>query len=193
MRNNNALDKIDIRIMEELSQNPRSTLTDLATNTKISRPTITTHIKNLIDSGLLIYEAGLSLRTLDFVTALVALEVKNEQTRIDTEDCLSHCPRVKHIFRTPGKANIHAFCWGEDDHTLTAIINTFRSMPDTEVISTLYLGHPIFGDYIIDLSKEISKETPCRKILCKECQTYLNGDCLGCPSTVDYKGPLRVV
>jgi DNA-binding Lrp family transcriptional regulator len=192
MRSNHKLDKTDIKIIQELSQNPQSTLTDIAANTKISRPTITTHLKTLSDSGFLIYEAGLSLKNMGFLTALVALEVKQEQSRIATESYLSHCPRVTHLFRTPGKANLHVFCWGENDRTLTATINTFRNMPNTEVISTLYLGQPIFGDCIIDISKEMSKESPCGKLICSECRTYINGDCLGCPSTEDYKGPLKV-
>lgn len=191
MRNDQKLDKTDIKILEELSDNPQSTLTDLAANTKISRPTITTHLKNLDDSGFLIYEAGLSLVNLDFVTALVALEIKQEQSRIAAEDYLSHCPRVKHIFRTRGKANLHVFCWGEDDHTLTATIDTFRNMPNTEIISTLFLGRPVVGDCVLNISKERSKESPCGKLICSECRTYKNGDCLGCPSTGDYKGPLK--
>jgi len=190
MVNKQKLDKIDIKIIEEISKNPRLTLTNLSTNTNISRPTLTTHLKDLSDSGLLIYEAGLSLKTLGFVTALVALEVKQEQSRIATENYLIHCPRVKYIFRTPGKANLHVICWGEENSTLIATINTFRNMPNTEVVSTLSLGTPIFGDYII-IPKQRSKDNPCGN-LCYECNTYLNGSCLGCPSTEAYKGPLRV-
>ena len=191
MRNNQKLDKIDIKILEELSENPQSTLTNIASNTKISRPTITTHLKDLSDSGLLLYKAGPSLKNMNFVTALVALEVKGEQSRLDTEKYISYCPRVMNIFRTPGKANLHVFCWGEDENTLTATIETFRNMPSTEVISTLNLGHLVSGDFTIDLSKEKNKDSPCGKLICSECQTYQAGDCFGCPSTKDYKGPLR--
>ncbi len=191
MRSNKKLDKIDLQIIKELNKNPQLTLTDISTKTKISRPTITTHLKELNDSGLLLNQIGLSLKNMDFVTALVALEVKHEQSRMNSEKYLSECPRVKMIFRTPGKANLHVLCWGENESTLTATVDDFRNMPDTDVVSILYLGHPIYGDFVLDFSKEISQESPCGKLICKECKTFELGDCLGCPATPDYKGPLK--
>ena len=191
MLNKYKLNKIDIKILEELSRNPNSTLTELASNTKISRPTITTHLKDLGDSEILIYKTGLSLRKMDFTTALVALEVKGEQSRSDIEGYLSHCPRVMNLFRTSGKSNLQVFCWGENEHTLASTIEDFRNLPGTEVVSSLFLGHPVSGDFVIDLSKEKSCKSPCGKIISTECQAYLRGDCFGCPGTVDYRGPLK--
>jgi len=193
MRSNKKLDKIDLKILKELNKNPQSTLTDLAAKISISRPTITTHLKELNDSGLLLVQTGLSLKNMAFVTALVALEVKHEQSRINSEKYLSECPRVKMIFRTPGKANLQVLCWGEDEGTLYATIDDFRNMPDTDVVSILYLGHPIYGDFVLDFSKEISEESPCGKLICKECKTFIKGECMGCPATRDYVGPLKAI
>lgn len=188
MRSNQKLDKTDIKIIEELSNNPKSSLTDLAANTKISRPTVNTHLKSLSDSGLLLYKTGLSLKNMDFAVALVGLEAKHEQSHSQTEEYLSHCPRVLLIFRTSGKANLHVFVWGENDHTLRSTIEDFRNLPGTEVISTEFLGQPVYGDYIIDLSKEKSDKSPCGKVIHVECESYQNGECMGCPATRDYKG-----
>jgi DNA-binding Lrp family transcriptional regulator len=191
MRSPKKLDTIDLRILKELNKNPQSTLTDIASKTSISRPTITSHLKDLNESGMLLYQAGPSLRAMSFVTALVALEVKHEDSRRNSEKYLSECPRVKMIFRTTGKANLQVLCWGEDEGTLYATIDDFRNMPDTDVVSILYLGRPIYGDLVLDFSKEISEESPCGKLICKECKTYEKGDCMGCPATPDYIGPLK--
>ena len=192
MSTGSKIDKTDAKIIMELAENPRSTLTDLASKTKISRPTITTHLNSLIDSGLLLYQTGLSMRNLDFVTALVGIEVKSEEARIKAEKCLSCCPRVLNIFRTVGKANLHIYAWGEDEHTLTSTIESFRNLPHSDIISTTYLGHPIHGDFVIKIPGKKNTESPCGKQICTKCQTYLNGNCSGCPATNDYIGPLNV-
>jgi len=193
MRTQKKLNKIDLKIIKELNRNPQSTLTDLAEKTGISRPTITTHLKDLNDEGLLLTQAGVSLRNMNFVTAVVGLEVKPEQSRIDSEKYLSECPRVKMIYRTQGKANLHVLCWGENEDTLMATIDDFRNMPNTDLISIMYLGHPVYGDFVLDFSKQISKESPCGKVVCKECKSFQNDECLGCPATLDYKGPLQFI
>ena len=137
MSNGLKIDKTDAKIIVELSENPRSTLTDLSNKTKLSRPTITTHLSTLLDSGLLIYKTGLSMKNLDFLSALVGIEVKGEANKIHAEKGLSRCPRVLNVFRTSGKANIHVYLWGEDEHTLNSTIDCFRNLPNIDIISTL--------------------------------------------------------
>ena len=191
MSNGSRIDKTDAKIVAVLSENHRCTLTDLSKKTGISRPTITTHLNELIGSGLLNYSSGFSLRNIDFPSALVGIEVKGESNRFIAEKSLSRCPRVLNLFRTSGKANIHVLVWGEDEHTLTSNIECFRNLPNIEIISTLFLGHPIHGDFTVKIPTEKHIESPCGKLICNDCQTYKNGNCAGCPATADYRGPLK--
>jgi len=187
MRNGAELDKIDMRILVELSHNPRITLTELSENTKISRPTISTHLKNLTDSGLIMNETGLSLRNLNFVTALVSIEAKQENESTTAEKFLRSCPRVKCLFRTPGKANLTVLVWGENTNTLNSTIESFRDLSNVEIVDIDYLGTPIHGDLGVGVFDK-RDTAPCKED-CSRCPNYKNKLCVGCPATIYYKGP----
>ena len=182
-------DKLDLKILYELQKDGRTSITEIAEKVGSSRPTVTSRVKQLLESRSIIIEAGLNLTEAGYKMACVGLEVRNEDTRRKVEQVLKSCPRVLNIFRTPEKANIHIAVWGEEDQTINSTIESFRDLHDVEIVYTHYLGTPIHGDIGIKVTPANSEETPCGKI-CSECHRYENKWCLGCPITVDYVSPI---
>ncbi len=144
------LDKLDLKILCELQKDGRISKSKLSRNVGASRPTVRNRLKRLTNERLVIIKGGLNLRELKFKMAWVGLEVRTENTRVEVEQMLKGCPRVLNIFRTPEKANIQITVWGDDDHTINSTIESFRDIPNVDIIHTHYLGTPIHGDITIN-------------------------------------------
>jgi len=196
LKRGTRIDEIGFKIINELSNNPRMTINELSKKTKISRPTVTARLKALTDAGLFDCEAGLSLKNLGFVTAIVSLEAKREQDRISAEEHLAECPRVHSIFRSPSKANIQCLVWAENDHTLTSCIGSLRNLEGVNIVSVDYLGTPTKGDIIIKAPHPQPGRVMCKthhyEHPVEQCQEYVNGLCMGCPATRNYRYTLMM-
>ncbi len=177
-----------MRIVGELQKDGRATITDLAEKVGYSRPAVANRLKRLIDDEFVVVRGGLNLRKFGFKVACVGLEVKSDDARRKVEQYMKGCPRVLNIFRTPEKANINLGIWGEDDQTINSTIESFRDIPDVEIVYTHYLGTPIHGDLAVYVHPSEGSEAPCGKV-CKGCHRYEMGWCIGCPATSDYKKP----
>jgi Lrp/AsnC family leucine-responsive transcriptional regulator len=183
------LDLLDLKIIRELQQDSRISITELSQRVSASRPTVSSRLKRLRDEKIALINGGLNINKFGFKIVCVGLEVKNNESRIKVEGYLKACPRVLNIFRTPGKANLHLSVWGENDQTLNSTIESFRDFPDVEIVYTYYVGTPIHGNIAIPITVDLENKTPCDAD-CEKCYRYTNDRCLGCPSTAYYKNPL---
>ena len=183
------LDHLDLNIISQLNKDGRISITELAKKVKSTRLTVSKRLQRLINQELIIVGGGLNLKKLGFKVANVGLEMKSEPSRIKTETILKDCPRVLAIYRTPGKANVHLTIWGEDEQTIKSTIESFRDLPNVDIIYIRYLGTPIHGNIIINVAFGNKDETPCGK-KCTECYKFENAWCFGCPTSKHYKNPL---
>ncbi len=183
------LDSLDFRIIRELTTDGRISITDLADKVQSSRPTVTNRLNRMKDLGLLDVVGGLNFINLGFKMATVGLEVTTEESRKETIETLSRCPRVQTIFRSPKKANIEIGVWGENDQTINSTIESFRDIPNVDIIDINYLGAPIKGNIILRLDPKGLDVAPCGMV-CANCHRYQNDWCHGCPDSKDYKNPL---
>lgn len=183
----NRLDQLDLSIIRQLQFNGRSTLSEIAKKVKSSRQTVQIRLKRLLEEGLLIIKGTLDFQKLGFKVATVGLEVKTEESRKIVEEYLANCPRVLNIFRTAEKANIHLSMWGEDDQTINSTIESFRDLPNVDIIDIRYLGTPIHGSISMNLITTQKTKTPCGQV-CSDCTRYSDW-CTGCPVSLDYKLP----
>jgi hypothetical protein len=102
-----------------------------------------------------------------------------------------NCPYFANGFSISGKHNLCLFFVSESIATLEAIINGHirpnKSVTDVDfniVIATE-------KDFIVTaiLTPEISDTPPCGILIqCKNCSSFKEGKCLGCPATGIYKG-----
>jgi len=183
-----TLDNLDLKIIHQLQKDGRISATELAKEVKSTRPTVTNRLKEMIKKELVIVKGGINLSKFGFKLGSVGLEVKKIAERRKVENYLKNCPRVLNMFRIPEKANYHIIIWGEDDATVNSTIESFRDFANVDIIYTHYLGTPIHGDIIIDVSQNDNETTPCG-MKCIECYKFINSWCTGCPSQKDYKSP----
>jgi DNA-binding Lrp family transcriptional regulator len=183
------LDSLDFKILRELTEDGRISITDLANKVMSSRPTVTNRLNRMKEMGLLNIMGGLNFMNLGYKMATVGLEVKTEPRRTEALETLRRCPRVQTIFRSPKKANIELGVWGENDQTINSTIESFRDITDVEIIDINYLGSPIHGNVTLRLNPGNLDVTPCGQV-CSKCQRYQNDWCHGCPDSKDYKNPL---
>jgi len=183
------LDSLDFKILRELTTDGRMSITDLANKAQSSRPTVTNRLNRMQELGLLNVVGGLNFQNLGYKMATVGLEVTTEESRKKTIEILSKCPRVQTIFRSPKKANIEIGVWGENDQTINSAIDSFRDIPNLDIVDINYLGAPIKGSIILRLDPKGLDVTPCGRI-CADCPRYQNDWCNGCPDSRDYKNPL---
>jgi Lrp/AsnC family leucine-responsive transcriptional regulator len=183
------LDSLDFKILRELTTDGRISITDLSIKAQSSRPTVTNRLKRMRELGLLNVVGGLNFIRLGYKMAVVGLEVKTEESRKEAIEILSKCPRVQTIFRSPKKANIEIVVWGENDQTINSTVESFRDLPNVEIVNINYLGAPIKGDLILRLDLKGLDETPCG-LVCADCHRFQNDWCHGCPDSKDYKNPL---
>ncbi len=183
------LDSLDLRILEELKNDGRMSITDLAKQVNSSRPTVTNRLERLRKEGIMKFSAGLDLRNLGLKMALVSIEVSGDKNRKKFLEVMSQCPRVQTIFRTPDVANVQVGVWGEDESALKSCIESFRDLPDVRIVDTKYLGTPIHGNVTIGVQLGDYKIAPCGN-KCTMCSRYENEWCPGCPMTLYYRNPL---
>ena len=188
----NMADKIDIldlKIINQLQKDGRMSITEIAEKVGSSRPTTTNRLKKLIDNNLVTVKGGLNMCKFGYKMACIGLEVTNRQTLNEIEETMKCCPRVMNIYRTTEKANLHVTLWGEDDQSVNSTIESYRGVPNVNVVYAHYLGTPIHGDVAINLCSNGSDELPCGKENCN-CHRYESGWCLGCPVSSKYKNPI---
>ena len=184
------LDKVDLRIIDSLIKDARKTITQIAKDAGISRPTAINRLKKLRESSSVILGARVNVTKLGFKLALVALKTKTVDAREKPEKNLAICPRVLMLIQSSGNPNYLALLYSENTETLLSVIECFKSFAGVDVVSWHRSKPPILPE-TLDLKVFPTKYelAPCGK-KCGECSCYQNLECLGCPAVIEYKGPL---
>jgi len=182
------LDEKDLKIINSLREDARKTVTQLAKETGLSRPTVTSRLDNMKKQNTLLISAGINIRELGFPTAYVALETKGVDLRQKVERTLFRCPRVLTIQRPVERANLLVFLFGEDQKTLRSTIECFQGFSGSDFLYVHYSEPPLYPEHFpIRVFPEKSDTTPCEK-KCVDCINYKNDQCVGCPTVTEYKG-----
>lgn len=180
------LDKKDLTIIGLYCQNPDITQEKIAKELGISQPSVMARVKRLRNIGALVWQVGLNL----FKTGLHIAKV--DVTTTNTTKILrmfQECPYFLNGFITSGKNNLCLFFVAENIATLEAIIDNHlrinKDVQDVEfniVISSA-------NDLIISLRlyKKTGRQACGANVECKNCPSYEDGGCLGCPITGQYK------
>jgi len=184
------LDAVDLKILNSLAKDTRKTVTQIAIEVEISRPTVMKRLKKLTESNVLDLGGKVNVTKLQFKLGQMALKAKSPDAKQQLEKRLVNCPRVLFLMETSGNPHYLALLYGEDTETLVSTVESFKSFSGTEVVSWHRSKPPLkmeAFDLRIFLKK--SKLAPCGK-RCSDCYSYQNSECLGCPAVTEYKGPL---
>jgi len=182
------LDDVDRKIMSLLSQNPEVSQVELAKQLKISQPAVSFRIRRLEEKGALAHMVGTDVKKTQLFLANLDVATNNVEEFLET---IERCPICINSFLTSGKNNLTVMLVGENIRSIMSCVDShLRQNPlvkDTELDLIVTPVRP----FVIPIGPGISKQmtTPCGAD-CGSCTLYTSDRCLGCPSTVHYKGDL---
>jgi DNA-binding Lrp family transcriptional regulator len=122
------LSKRDVDIISALMTDGRKSVTQLAKETQLSRPTVTNRLDKLLKSKVISVDPGLNLRKLECPTATVSVETEGVEQRRKIEKTLARCPRVIMMLRLAEKANLMVTLYGEDQDSLRSTIESIGGL-----------------------------------------------------------------
>jgi Lrp/AsnC family leucine-responsive transcriptional regulator len=183
------LDAIDLKIIKSLTQNCRKSTSQIAKEARISRPTVIARLRALTENRVIDFSARVNLRALGLKLALVTYQIDETQPKQDVLAKVKNCPRVLQLFRMVNSSIYTALIFAENTETKLSAIECLRSVLNAKTISSQRVK-PVLGEtFDLKIFLEKCELTPCGK-KCGICSNYEESECVGCPATKYYKGPI---
>jgi DNA-binding Lrp family transcriptional regulator len=189
------LDDVDRKIISQLQLNGRTTLEELAKNTGFTSMGIKKRMQRLTRQGIINVSALLNPASLRLSPAVVMLEMESAEATQNLLNRFKDCPRVIHIFKAIGGYNLIALVIAEDQDTLESISTEKCSLRSGGGIrrSEFYpIGDIHFSPFLPireNLTHKGKTTAPCN-VDCRPCARYQTRKCVGCPTTIHYRGTL---
>jgi DNA-binding Lrp family transcriptional regulator len=159
------IDDIDKNIIELIQKEPTLTHTEIAKKVNRSQPTIGMRIKKLESSGVLKFQAGINLKTMNLILARVEIQTLKPQEILDF---VKKCPYILNAFRLSGTSNISILLVSNHLSHLDKLVNHhFRSNPDITSVQ-MDIITDIVNDFVLPFSFNFNK-----------CGNTENGECCG--------------
>ncbi|MBY9015389.1 MAG: winged helix-turn-helix transcriptional regulator [Candidatus Lokiarchaeota archaeon] len=96
------IDEVDKNIIEIIQKEPMLTHTEIAKKVNRSQPTIGMRIRKLEKSGVLKFQAGINVKTMDLLLARVEIQTLNPDKIVNL---VKNCPYMLNAFRLSGASN----------------------------------------------------------------------------------------
>jgi DNA-binding Lrp family transcriptional regulator len=190
------MDKIDWKLIMQLRSDGRKTFKELGETIGFTSLGAKKRIEKLLKKNLIHISALVNTDALDLRLALILLEIESAETMRNIIDRYSKCPRVINFFTTIGGYNLIALVMAENQATLESESMEKCALRSGEGIrrSEFYLigrvHHYPFLPLKADALKEKGDITPCG-VQCKDCPSFQDEKCVGCPALSYYRGPLE--
>ena len=191
------MDKIDWKLIKQLRSDGRKTYKELGEAIGFTSLGAKKRIAKLLKKNIIHISALVNTDALDLRLALILLEIESAETMRKIIDRYSKCPRVINFFTTMGGYNLIALVMAEDQATLESESMEKCALRSGEGIrrSEFYLigrvHHYPFLPLKTDTLKEKGDITPCG-VQCKDCPSFQDEKCVGCPALSYYRGPLEL-
>ena len=189
------MDEIDKKIFAQLQTDGRTTVRDLAKIIGFTSMGTKKRLDKLIEKGTIKISALINPSEFKLHPAIVMLEVENAEAMQNLLDRFKECPRVIQIFKTMGGYNLIALVVAETPETLESISMEKCSLRSCQGIrrSEFYpISDTYFSPFLQireNLAHKENSVSPCN-VNCETCNRYQNEKCVGCPTTVHYRGTL---
>ena len=189
------LDEIDKEIIAHLQKDGRTKLNEIAKSVGFTSMGVKKRLEKLVRTGKIRVSALINPDALKLYPAIVMLEMESSEAMQKLLDRFRECPRVIKIFKTMGGYNLIAIVVAETKETLESISMEKCSLRCSQGIrrSEFYpISDTYFSPFLQireNLAHKTRKASPCN-VDCNPCDRYENQKCVGCPSTVNYKGSL---
>jgi len=137
------IDEIDKSIIELIQKEPTLTHTEIAKRVDRSQPTIGMRIRKLEKAGVLKFQAGINVKTMDLILARVEIQTLEPN---ETIELVKRCPYMLNAFRLSGTFNLSVLVIGSKlAHIDEMVNNHFRKNPN---VSSVYM------DIITDVTND---------------------------------------
>ena len=189
------MDDVDRKIISQLQLDGRATLERLAESVGFTGMGVKKRLRKLMGQNAIRVSASLNPFFFKLFPAIVLLEMESGEAVQRLVERFRDCPRVVYIFKTIGGFNLVALVVAEDRDTLESISVEKCSLRSSAGIrrSEFYpIGDVYFSPFLPVrefLAHKGRRVAPC-DVDCESCVRYVNGRCVGCPSTVYYRGSL---
>jgi len=122
------IDELDKSIIELIQKDPMLTHTEIAKQVNRSQPTIGVRIRKLEKAGVLKFQAGINLKSMDLLLARVEIQTL---TPDETLKLVKNCPHMLNAFRLSGTSNLSILIVSNKLTHLDEIVNHhFRKDPN---------------------------------------------------------------
>lgn len=182
------LDKKDRTIISLYAKDPNVSQEDIARVINLSQPSVAMRIKKLKESGALETQTGINPLKMGLYMAKVDV-ASNNPTEILR--MFKNCPYFANGFSISGKHNLCLLFVSESIATLEAIVNGHirPNKSVTDVDFNIVIASE--KDFVVPsiLTPDITETPPCGVLIqCRNCESFKDGKCLGCPATGQYEG-----
>jgi len=184
----NAIDDVDKKILCLLSNDPQMSQAGISERLKISQPAVSARIRKLEEKGILARQVGTDVKKAQLFLAKVDITTNQVEQFLKS---VENCPLYLNCFLTSGTHNMTCFLMGEDMRSVMSCVDSrFRQNEAIKSMECDLVMSPT-RPLIVPLkpSMEKKKVNPCGKD-CSACAFYTSERCLGCPSSIYYKGKI---
>ena len=189
------MDDIDRKIISQLQVDARTTLEELAQITGFTNVGVKKRLSKLLHQGAIRNQALMNPAAFGLIPAMILLEMKDAESMQNVMKRFKDCPRVVHIFKTIGGYNLIALVIAENKDTLESISVekcSLRSSPGIRRSEFYPITDNEFSQFLQIreyLTHKGKDKAPCN-VDCSTCTRYETKKCVGCPTTLHYRGTL---
>jgi len=140
------MDEIDKNIIELIQREPMLTHTEIAKRVDRSQPTIGMRIRKLEKAGVLKFQAGINVKTMDLILARVEIQTLEPN---ETIELVKRCPYMLNAFRLSGTFNLSVLVIGSKLAYIDEMVNNhFRKNPS---VSSVYMDiiSDVTNDFVL--------------------------------------------
>ena len=189
------LDKINLEIFKNLSVEGKINYSKIGKEFGVSHVSIKNRYENLLKRNIIKPTILVNFSALNFKLAILLLELETAGLQ-KMKDLYSKCPRALFSFNLMGEYNHLLVFFGEDLETVETMFNSCM-LQDLGIVrkSNMVIFGKLKEDLFLPLSfsqlDQTNKISPCGSC-CKLCNYYIQEQCIGCPASKYYKGPLKL-
>lgn len=188
------MDEKDKKMITQLQADGRTTLQDIAKNIGLTSMGTKKRLEKLLKNRAIKISALINPNALELHPAIVMLEMESAEAMQNLLERFQDCPRVIQIFKTMGGYNLIAIVVAETQETLESISMEKCSLRCSKGIrrSEFYPISETYFSPFLQIRENLAqkeKKPPCN-VDCDPCNRYENKKCVGCPTTVNYRGTL---
>jgi Lrp/AsnC family transcriptional regulator for asnA, asnC and gidA len=190
------LDEIDWKIIKHLQRDGRKSFRDLGKAIGYTGLGAKKRVEKLLDKDVIQVSALINTNTLDLQLAMIMLETESAEAMRKIVDQYKDCPRIISLFTTMGGYNLIALVMAENPGTLVSESMeqcALRSGPGIRRSEFYPIGTIHHSPYLPlrgGIPHVKSHVSPCG-VDCRECPSFGRQRCVGCPSVIQYFGPLK--